>query len=313
MKTRIGMYWLMLNLSVFNSCMELGKQKDTAVQNERNALVPFAEMVAETPIKFEPDVVSLEESAEFGITFTQDMKTLFFTSKRGEDEHFTIYTSSFKAGKWQTAKVASFSGSYFDADACIAPDGQQLFFFSMRPTEEKDTIPLEMPNIWYTLKKGELWETPKPVEGLLNTPTSGEGYLSMSRDNTIYFSSVGRLQNKPHDVFKSQLAGEDYSEPQYVTLDIETNFSNPFIAPNEDYLIIDSRQPGGLGGNDLYFVKHIGDNKWASPVNMGGLINTIGDEGTPSLSPDGKWFFFSRDGDIYFVSAEKAFEKVLSY
>ena len=271
---------------------------------------PFKTTSDTIATKFAPDIVSLPESAEFGITFTQDMKTLFFTSKRNGDNNFSIYTSRFKNNKWQRATIATFSGTYFDADAFIDQKSGRLYFFSMRPIGN-DTVPLKMPNIWYTQKKGHSWMKPKMVEGGINSRTSGEGYLSLTESTTMYLSTVGRLKEKKHDIFKSTYINQKFSKPEYVEIDIETDFSNPYISPKEDFLIIDSRQPGGLGGNDLYFVQRIRGNTWSKPVNMGSKINTAGDEGTPSLSPDGKWFFFSRDGDIYFIGAEAVLKDLL--
>ncbi len=294
---------------ILMSCRnERGKKPSSTHAN--TDIHPFEGTSAETATKFESEVVSLTESAEFGITFTADMKTLFFTSKRGEDKDFCIYTSRFENNKWQPAGIASFSGKYFDADAFIDPQDDKLYFFSMRP-RGKDTIPLEMPNIWYTGKKEGSWAEPKMIKGDINSPTSGEGYLSLTKNGTMYFSTMGRLEGKQHDIFKSTSSDHMFSEPEYVEIDIDTSFSNPFISPDEDFLLIDSRQAGGLGGNDLYFVKRLRGNTWSKPVNIGPKINTPGDEGTPSLSPDGKWLFFSRDGDIYFISAEAALSDML--
>ena len=283
------------------SCKESSGNKTS---EEKKEIDPFEKVNAKSAIKFEADKISTEGTAEFGITFTKDMQSLFFTSKREGDKNFTIYTSNYVDGKWETPIAAPFSGNYFDADAFIGPEGKKLFFFSMRPFPG-DTTTLDKPNIWYVESKDVDWTEPKLLEGAVNTNTSGEGYLSLTNENTMYFSSVGRMEGKKHDIFKSNHSQRRYLEPEYVEIAIETTFSNPYISPSEDYLIIDSEQPGGLGGSDLYFVKRTGPNTWEEPKNMGPLINTEGDEGTPSLSPDGKWFFFSRDGDIYYIESDQ--------
>jgi Tol biopolymer transport system component len=50
-----------------------------------------------------------------------------------------------------------------------------------------------------------------------------------------------------------------------------------------------------------------GQSGWTAPVNLGEGFNTPADEYAPSLSPDGRFLFFSRhDGkrcDVYWVAA----------
>ena len=57
-----------------------------------------------------------------------------------------------------------------------------------------------------------------------------------------------------------------------------------------------SNRPGGRGGLDLY-VAHRGlDGRWGPSENMGTDINTEYDENYPTLSPDGRTFYFASKG-----------------
>ena len=80
---------------------------------------------------------------------------------------------------------------------------------------------------------------------------------------------------------------------------------HPFISPDETYLIFDSYdRPENIGGADLYISFRKKDGSWSSPVHLGEEINTQGWEGCPFVSRDGKYLFFTREGDIYWVSIE---------
>ena len=46
------------------------------------------------------------------------------------------------------------------------------------------------------------------------------------------------------------------------------------------------------------------DGAWCEIINMGNSINTDGNERFPNLTPDGKYFFFNRTGDVYWVDAK---------
>jgi outer membrane protein OmpA-like peptidoglycan-associated protein len=52
--------------------------------------------------------------------------------------------------------------------------------------------------------------------------------------------------------------------------------------------------PGGYGGTDIW-KSTLEDTGWAAPVNLGPLLNTVGDELFPSVQSDGN-LFFSSDG-----------------
>ena len=263
--------------------------------------------IAQEATVFLPGNISMDSSAEFGISvlnseFTPDLKQLFFTSNRSKTKNFHIYTSKYENGKWQNANLASFSGRYFDADAFVTLDGENVFFFSMRPLNN-DSIPLKAPNIWYVEHDNKGWSQAKLIDSTINRVNSGEGYMSFTKNNTIYFSSVGREEGRKHDIYKSVFLNDSYSEPEFVNVDIETNFSNPYVSSDETFIIIDSKQAGGYGGNDL-FISFREGNHWTHPRNLGPKVNTNMDEGTPSITPDGKLFFFSRDGDIYYISVQ---------
>ena len=80
---------------------------------------------------------------------------------------------------------------------------------------------------------------------------------------------------------------------------VNTEYSedDPFIASDESFLIFCSSRPGGYGSYDLYIAFRKKDGTWTKAKNMGPEINTSGEEARPSITPDGKYFFFTR-GDV---------------
>ncbi len=67
-----------------------------------------------------------------------------------------------------------------------------------------------------------------------------------------------------------------------------------FIAPDESYIIFDSRREGGYGTPDLYISYRTTDGSWGPAINLGDKINTPDAENYPSVSPDGKFPFFDK-------------------
>jgi Tol biopolymer transport system component len=105
------------------------------------------------------------------------------------------------------------------------------------------------------------------------------------------------------------VAGQ-YRDVENLGAPINTKYHevDPFIAPNESYLIFCSEKPGGFGRADIYVTFRSKRGEWSEPVNMGENINSSHSEYIPYVTPDGRYFFFtsnkSGDRDIYWVDAK---------
>jgi Tol biopolymer transport system component len=96
--------------------------------------------------------------------------------------------------------------------------------------------------------------------------------------------------------------------PSPINQDSSNNY-HPFISPKEDYLIFNSERDGGLGGADLYISFKDTNCNWQVPKNLGDNINTELRDICPTVTPDGKYLFFTRNwknndkwyGDIYWI------------
>ena len=92
------------------------------------------------------------------------------------------------------------------------------------------------------------------------------------------------------------------------SLNTEHHEWDPFIAPDESYLIFCSTRPGGLGRDDLYVSFRGEDDGWSEAVHMGDEINSPRSENRPYVTLDGKYFFYTSikrgKRDVYWVSAK---------
>ncbi|MBG6129007.1 hypothetical protein IWQ47_000301 [Aquimarina sp. EL_43] len=93
-----------------------------------------------------------------------------------------------------------------------------------------------------------------------------------------------------------------------ITLGDSINTSNyeadVFVDPEETYVIFCARRPEGLGRGDLYISFKNTDGTWTKSINMGEKINTKNHELCPFVSKDGKYFFYTSNQDIYWVSTK---------
>lgn len=72
--------------------------------------------------------------------------------------------------------------------------------------------------------------------------------------------------------------------------------SAPVVSPDGLELYFASVRPDGYGGWDMYVSKRATpDDPWGDPVNLGPAVNSPGNDGASSLSPDGLLMFFNSD------------------
>ena len=280
---------------------------DVSAQTQRQLRHPYAsDLPIREPKVFAPGSISTD-SFESHPAFTRDGRTLYFTRSTPNFNHWTILMSQFKGGNWTTPVVAPFSGQYSDADPFITSDGGQLYFISTRPVEGK---PQTGTDIWVMQKSGSTWGEPKNVGAPINSPAN-EWYPTLAANGTIYFGSEREGGKGRSDIYRSRLVNGKYIEPENLGEAINTPFNEfePLISPDESFLIfMGGGRPEGHGGGDLYISYNEG-GRWSKPINLGDKINSPGTEYSPTISPDGQYFFWTSSRNF----AEQPLKRGLSY
>jgi hypothetical protein len=112
--------------------------------------------------------------------------------------------------------------------------------------------------------------------------------------------------NQTGKIYLAKPDSNGYSEIKKLDMPVNTPYQDcdPYIAPDESYLIIKSNRPGGYGDMDLYISYKKTDGAWTNVKNLGPNINTDQDDDVGDISPDGKYMFLTRNDDIYWVEAE---------
>lgn len=239
--------------------------------------------------------------------FTPDGKTLYFLRSTPTFNLWTILVSRFEKRRWRTPEIAPFSGQYSDADPFITSDGSRFYFISNRPVVGKSTPDLD---IWVMEKTVAGWSEPKNVGAPINSSGS-EWYPTVAANGTIYFGSDREGGKGRTDIYRSRLVNGKYTEAENLGDAINTQFNEfePLIAPDEGFLIfMTGGRSDGRGGFDLY-ISYNRNGAWTKPANLGDKINSSGNEYSPTISPDGKYFFWTSTRGF----ADKPLEKRLNY
>jgi Tol biopolymer transport system component len=247
------------------------------------------------PEVFAPGIVSVTGSWDAAISFSPDGKELYFSRREtldgGENR---ILFMEVRDGVWTRPALAPFARDVVEYEAFVAPDGKRVFFHSDRPTSlERDTPG----KIWYSERGPTGWGVPR----YLTTRINGGWvmFVTAAANNTLYFNAV---YDRSLGIYRSALVDGEYQTPELVTLETGSpRGAHPFIAPDESYLIFDA-QPEGPGKSALY-LSFRRDKKWTKAVKFGPTINATSTEAIAAVSPDGKYLFFGRNNDIYWVDA----------
>lgn len=137
------------------------------------------------------------------------------------------------------------------------------------------------------------------VHPKLVSTAASEIKIAFNPDGTIMlWGAIGR-EGGPGglDLFESRRTGDAWSATQPVTFNSAQNDFDPFFAPDGRGVYFFSNRPGGLGGDDVYFVVFDPTTgRYGEPVNLGASINSAGDEWAPVTSPDGSQLLFASDG-----------------
>jgi len=238
---------------------------------------------------FAPNIISTQFN-EHICSFTPDGKEVYFRimgPPRGG-----IYFMKEENGKWTKPEVASFLGNY-DAKCALSPDGNKMVFSSGMPAKRKGKS-LDHWEIWIVERTGNDWGEPVNI-GL--KPDYDVACPTIANSGNIYYYSESISNGLGNgDIYMSKYEDGKYSKPINLGGPINTEFweNDPFIAPDESYLIFQSDREGDHEFGDLFISYKNKDGKWIKPINMGENVNaSYSGEGCPMVSPDGKYLFFS--------------------
>ena len=141
------------------------------------------------------------------------------------------------------------------------------------------------------------WSNPEPVEGDLNTEFD-EGITAFTPDgSTMFFAKALRKTDSGTsvEIYKASRSEAQWSGAAKfeITADTLSNYTDPAVSPDGQWLYFSSDMPGGQGGTDIWRINL--KDKHGTLENMGPQINTKGDERFPNMRTD-SLLYFSSDG-----------------
>ena len=244
---------------------------------------------------FAPGVVSVNGRGEYAVSFSPDLDEMYFTGE-WEDGVMYVYFSKLKNKKWSHPEKANLTKGRKknEFEAFVNPGGDKIYFAAY------DTI-FSDEKIWYVNRSGNSRSDAKILDSPINDDLVF--YPNAAKNGDLFYTSISKIK-------MYYAPNKNGTYPEVHELGIEYGIHG-YISLSQDFILVDAPKDNDkTKKRDIYVCFKQKDGTWSKPINLGNSVNSDFGETCPSLSPDGKYLFFSRYNEeggisnIYWVSAE---------
>ena len=139
-------------------------------------------------------------------------------------------------------------------------------------------------------------QTARVLPRNINNPTHNQVYPAVSGDGKVMFFMSDYTDDGAFGMMLSNYRAGKWQNPEDAKVIGSSKVNNwGGYSLNYDGTIIyfSSRKSEGVGKFDIWYSSLI-EGEWSRPKNIGQPINTTGNEGNPSVSPDGQRIYFMK-------------------
>lgn len=190
----------------------------------------------------------------------------------------------------------SINSSTRDYSPFLTPDGSILLFNRLLNNGAAGNE-----DFYISYFKDGHWTRAKNLGNIINTDNN-EGAQCMSVDGSyMFFTRCNDKRNMSSgcDLYLTYKENGKWTPPTPLGPPINTGDweSQPsFSADGRTLYFAAHRSKIGSGGADIFVSQLQADGKWSIPENLGPILNSMGDENSPFIHPDGKTLYFSSNG-----------------
>ncbi|MEM7485529.1 MAG: hypothetical protein AAF348_10000 [Bacteroidota bacterium] len=271
------------------------------------------------PELFAPSLVNtdaIEINAVFNPTFTE----LFFT--RIIDGSFIIHHTKIQGdGNWSKPEpiqmYADGERESVAIDPSITQNGKTMYFLGISPEDRSKNA---KPDIYKSHKVDGKWQRATRVGYPVSTDDYAESYPVVVADGSIYFTSDRPGGLGKRDIYKAQYLGEGkFDKPVNIGPEVNSKKSerSTYVSPDEHVLVTGNNYTEEKG----FAVSFKKNGRWQRPsfFDLGETLSKDWIYFCPYMSPDGKYFFFSKrysdppdsgwkgvaKGEVYWMDAKR--------
>ena len=234
--------------------------------------------------------------------------TVYFTSDRpgglGGDDLWVSHRDSTGAPWGTPENLTILNSTAADSLSVFNTDGTIMYFNSTRPGG------CGLSDLWTSrLVQGE-WTAPENMGCVINSAANEQApafYAGKHHETTMYFGSNRAGGIGDFDVYKTTSTDKDLADASFGIPVLVPELSSPkrdtrtWVRRDGLEIFITSDRLGGTGLIDMWVATRAdADDVWSTPTNVGTIVNSAKDDGSPALSKDGTTlhFFSNRDGGL---------------
>jgi outer membrane protein OmpA-like peptidoglycan-associated protein len=198
---------------------------------------------------------------------------------------------------------ANVNSTAIEHSPILSPDGKRLYFSRQYHPENVGGAD-DPEDIWVSEldeATGE-WKPAKNAGPPLNN--AGPNFISSisvidGQEVVILGNEYGKKDRMFTGVSMSIRNGDSFSTPTSLKVDNNYNYSQNsdfYLVPGGKALLMSAERDDSYGSRDLYVSFKKQDGSWTEPLNLGGDINTVGEEESPFIAENGTTLYFSTNG-----------------
>ena len=191
---------------------------------------------------------------------------------------------------------------YKEYKPLLAPSGSTLYFSRKNHPGNMGGVD-DDEDIWYSEmdSTGEWMEAKNAGPQLNNAEPNFVSGITPDGNTVVLLlgNRYGKNGKMSAGVSISTKEGANWTKP--FNLDVENDYNyhekaNYFLTNNRQVLILAVERDDTHGERDFYVSFFKADSTWSEPLNMGDVINSVGDESSPFLAADDETLYFSTNG-----------------
>ncbi|RZS97565.1 OmpA family protein [Cecembia calidifontis] len=216
---------------------------------------------------------------------------------------FSVFKASFAQ---DIRPLSEINSPYNESHAVRSPLGELYFSVGYHPE-----------NTGGTTDSGDIWMSQPISNGKWSKPARIKPLSTPGNDVVVGFTGPSNIliyhdgQQMPQGIHMYSKNGNNWRYEKKLNIPDFKNQSSHFsgrLAADGKSIIMSLQKDGGEGNEDIYITFKKSETEWTTPLNLGPIINTFGQEQTPYLTNDNNTLYFSsnfkangRGKDIYYA------------
>ena len=196
----------------------------------------------DSAIIFAPGLISVTNRYEYAFSISPNHDEYFYNAEEPEDTTQPIGLLHIKrvGDKWLKPQKTNLNQKgFWEQEAFFSFDGNDIYYAVSNVVSDT-----RYTKIWLSHKTKNGWSIGEPLNSPINESAKRVFYATLSKNGNLYYTNVDS-----HKIHMSENNNGKYDNFNEIGL---PRAGHAYIAPDENFIIFDSRQADTYGQTDIY-------------------------------------------------------------